>query len=75
MDKASADLINAVTGSKLKYRAKEGKVNMCKAIDDMIEEGIQQGIEKGREEGRAEAEQIITELKEEIEGLKKLLAV
>ena len=48
---------------------------MCKAIDDMIEEGIQQGIEKGRAEGRAEAEQIITELKEEIEGLKKLLAV
>ncbi len=51
--------------------AKEKEKSNCKAIDDMIEEGIQQGIEKGR----AEAEQIITELKEEIEGLKKLLAV
>ncbi len=35
IDKGSADLINVATGSKLKYRAKEGKVNMCKAIDDM----------------------------------------
>ena len=58
MDKASADLANVATGSRLKYRAKGGKVNMCKAIDDLrnrsLEEGREKGIEEGIKEGRKE---------------------
>ncbi len=46
----------------LKNETKQEEGSMCKAIDDMIEEGIQQGIEKDR----AEAEQKISELKEEL---------
>lgn len=46
IDKGSADLINAATGSKLKYRAKEGKVNMCKAIDDMRNASREEGENK-----------------------------
>jgi len=62
IDNDSAILMNAVTGSKLKIKAEEGKVDMCKAIDDMRkdsweqgkEEGITQGIAKGEELGHNE---------------------
>ena len=56
MDKASADLINAATGSRLKYRARGGKVDMCKAIDDMRNRSLEEGREEGRKEGREEAQ-------------------
>ena len=31
-------------------KTKEGKYSMCKAIQDMIDEGIEKGIEKGQRE-------------------------
>ena len=76
MDKASADLVNAATGSRLKYRAKGGKVNMCKAIDDLrnrsLEEGREIGIEEGKieglKEGREEAQ--LTAIKNIMQSLK-----
>lgn len=39
MDVLSAKLIDAVTGSNLRNLPKEGTVNMCKAIEDMILDG------------------------------------
>lgn len=55
LDEDSANLINAITGSKLKFEVKGGKVNMCTAIDEMRKEsrneGIREGIKEGRQEG------------------------
>ena len=41
LDRQTADVINVITNSKLKFDEKEGKkaVNMCKAIMDIREEG------------------------------------
>lgn len=39
---------------EMKKVEKGGRYNMCKAIDDMIEEGRQAGLEEGRQEGRQE---------------------
>ncbi|MCR5294431.1 MAG: hypothetical protein K6E30_04540 [Lachnospiraceae bacterium] len=47
----TANLINTVTGAKLKFEEREGKVDMCKAIEDMRQESISEGIEIGRAEG------------------------
>ena len=38
LDEDSANLINTVTGSDLKFEVKEGRVNMCTAIDEMRKE-------------------------------------
>ena len=62
IDNDSAVLMNAITGSKLKIKPEEGKVDMCKAIDDMRTEsweagkevGITQGITQGKELGHNE---------------------
>ena len=56
----TASLINTITGSKLIIdEKKEGKVDMCQAIDDMrrdsIEEGIVIGIGQGIELNRLES--------------------
>lgn len=52
---------------------------MCKAIDDLIEEGRQKGISQGIEQGRAEersnAEKIIHALQQEVEKLKEQLVL
>ena len=45
MDVETANLINTVTGSRLKFDAKEDKINMCQAIDDMRKESMEKGIE------------------------------
>ena len=50
VDNDSAVLMNAVTGSKLKIKAEEGKVDMCKAIDDMRKESWEEGKELGHNE-------------------------
>ena len=39
---------------KLKYQNAEGEVNMCKAIQEMIEDGREEGRCEGRREGRQE---------------------
>ena len=48
LDRASANLIRLVTGSelKLKFGEERGKVNMCEALDAMINEGRAEGREE-----------------------------
>ena len=55
MDEDSANLLNAVTGSGLKWESKGGKVDMCTAIEEMRRESMEQGMEKGIAEGREKA--------------------
>ena len=54
MDEDSANLINAVTGSELKYEVKGGRVDVCTAIDEMRQESRNEGRREGRLEGRRE---------------------
>ena len=39
----TANMINQVTGSKMKLRRSKGEVNVCKAIEDIRLEGIEIG--------------------------------
>ena len=39
----TANIINQVTGSKMKLRRSKGEVNVCKAIEDIRLEGIEIG--------------------------------
>ena len=46
----TANMINQVTGSKMKLRRSKEEVNVCKAIQDIKADGILEGIEIGRAE-------------------------
>ena len=39
----TANMINQVTGSKMKLRRSKGEINVCKAIEDIRLEGIEIG--------------------------------
>ena len=54
IDKESADLINVVTRSELRYEVKGGRVDMCTAIDEMRKESRNEGLDEGWKEGRKE---------------------
>ena len=54
IEKESADLINVVTRSELKYEVKGGRVDMCTAIDEMRKESRNEGLNEGWKEGRKE---------------------
>ena len=56
-----AELLNLVTGSNLRLTEEEGRVDMCKAIDDMRRESIEQGIEQGAERNLLENIRTLTE--------------
>ena len=47
----SIDLINAVTGSNIKYKVKKGKVNMCTAMEELKKDYISQGYNQGLSQG------------------------
>ncbi|MCM1268737.1 MAG: Rpn family recombination-promoting nuclease/putative transposase [Bacteroidales bacterium] len=51
MERQAAELINVVTGSKLKYPDGKGSVNMCLAIQQMREESELRGELKGEVKG------------------------
>ncbi len=51
MRRSAAEVLNAVTRSNIEIRDHEEVVNMCKALDDLIEDGR----EEGRKEGRKDA--------------------
>ena len=77
MNPDSGKLINAVTGSRLKFEVdKEGKIDMCTAIDEMRKESREEGraeerVNTEREKARADsAEAQIRQLKEELAALK-----
>lgn len=60
-------MINAYTSSNIsKEEAKGGQVNMCTAIQELIEEGRAEGREEGRveglEEGFVKGEDMLTAL-------------
>ena len=47
----AATVINTVTNTKLKLKKKEGKVNMCLAIEEMCRESRLEGEKKGQKKG------------------------
>ena len=48
MEPKTANLINTITGSGLKFDTKEDKVDMCQAIEEMRQESKNEGIERSR---------------------------
>ena len=60
VSKKTADLVNIVTKSNLRYDDREESVDMCKAIqgirDDALAEGRAEGRAEGEAKGRAEGE-------------------
>ena len=56
MDPESYALIQLVTHSDIHAEVKEGKVDMCQAIEEMKLESWTEGREEGRAEGREEGE-------------------
>lgn len=72
----SGKVLNAVV-----HKDAGGEINMCKALQDLYDEGVECGIEKGIERGRKEAQaelQLAHEenerLEAEIQRLRKVLA-
>ena len=51
ISRKTADMINIVTGSKLKYNPGEERVDMCKAIEDMRAEAKNEGMKQGMKQG------------------------
>ena len=52
VDVETVEFVNLVTNSKLTYeKGKDGKVDMCQAIEGIRNEGIEMGIEQGIEKG------------------------
>lgn len=56
MDLDVATVINKVTNTKLKLKKKEGKVNMCLAIEEMCRESRLEGEKKGQKLGEKKGE-------------------
>ena len=69
IDNDSAVLMNAVTGSKLKIKPEEVKVDMCKAIDDMRKESREEGKIEGRIEGKTEGIELVVGLMQKLYSL------
>ncbi len=54
LDRESAELINAVTKSDLRFEEGEETIDMCTAIQQMRDESVSFGMKEGRKEGREE---------------------
>ena len=54
LDLSAANVINTVAGIGLEIRQDRGKVDMCKAIEDLKAESRAEGREEGHTKGRAE---------------------
>lgn len=54
LDLSAANVINTVAGIGLEVKQDRGKVDMCKAIEDLKAESRAEGREEGRVEGREE---------------------
>jgi hypothetical protein len=46
LDRRTAELINEVTGSKMKFENEKEEANVCKAIEDMKREAVEEGKNK-----------------------------
>ena len=51
MDAETAEFLNVVTGSNLAIRTEGGRVDMCKAIDDMRRDERLEGRREGERKG------------------------
>ena len=68
VDVRTADLINTYTAANISTaEAEGGKVDMCTAIQEMIEEGRTEGRVQGRQDGRTERD---TEIKDLIQTMR-----
>ena len=54
LDLSAANVINTVAGIGLEIKQDRGKVDMCKAIEDLKAESRAEGREEGHTKGRAE---------------------
>ncbi len=54
VDAETAEFLNVVTGSNLAIRTEGGRVDMCKAIEDMRKEAMDEGRRDGERKGRRE---------------------
>ena len=63
VDVATVDIINTYTAAKIsKKEMKGGKVNMCTAIQGLIEDGRNEGLKEGRKEGIVEGADMLARL-------------
>ena len=51
MERQAAEVLNVTTNSKIKFPENEEAVDMCKAIQDMMEESEERGIQIGEKRG------------------------
>ena len=51
---SALELLNAVTASKIPYNEKERRIDMCKAIDGMMQDVRAEGRAEGKAEGALE---------------------
>ena len=54
VERQAVDVINSVTGSKVKYSKRKEAVNVCIAIQEIREEGRMEGRMEGRQQGKIE---------------------
>lgn len=80
IDRKTADLVNIMTGSKLKYNEREEKIDMCEAIRGMLEDSRQEGrteekkmIIRNMYEGGLTAEMISGYTKIPVEEIQKII--
>lgn len=52
LGRETVEMINTFAGTNIKIDEKEEVVDMCKAWDDMIQDGVKEGERKGRIEGQ-----------------------
>ena len=70
ISKRTADAINTITHSELKFPEEKETVDMCKAIQDIRKDAIAEGRAEGKAEGRAEGEAIgMAKLKQALANL------
>ena len=51
MDRKAGQVIKILTGSDFEIREEEEKIDMCKALEDLKEEGREEGRQEGRQDG------------------------
>ena len=54
MEAGAAKVIQAVTSTKIEIPENAEVVDVCKAVEDLMEEGRQEGREEGRKQGQIE---------------------
>ena len=57
LDRASAEVINVVTGLDFEFTVEGGKVNVCKAIEQIKETAMAEGEKKGFDRGDKHGEE------------------